>query len=236
MRFLIEFLCRSIFKELVAWEKVNTFVNELKETGKFKPDELWLIRIVAYFSAFIHRNEVRADGTKYITHPLAVAKILVFEFLVFDVDAILAAILHDNAENSGWSWGVMFLVIEKISNEHVADLVFYLSKHRLDEVHVRYYEIMRILRIMRVILIKLADRTHNMRTLEHMKKESRIRKIKETEKFFPSYLVIVAEDILKIENKKLADSIVERHQLSARCESVFKESLKSAKDKLSKSQ
>ena len=232
MRFFIEFLCSSIFKELVAWKEVNAFILELRGLNKFTADELWVMRQAAYFSAFIHRKETRADGSKYITHPLEVAKIVVFELRVFDLETILSAIFHDNAENSGWPWGLIFIIIEKLSTSKVPVFVFFLSKHFIRSVFRAYFYVMITLRELRVILPKVADRIHNLRTLSHMSFSGQDRKLNETRKYFPSLIAIIMEDIQREENKELAQNVENVEQLGIRCQKIFDDALASASDEL----
>jgi (p)ppGpp synthase/HD superfamily hydrolase len=232
MRIFIEFLCRFVFRKLVAWREVNEFVEKVTKTKKFTEKELWIIRIGGYFSAFVHRNENRADGSKYITHPLAVAEIIIFEFQVFDLETILAAIFHDNAENSGWSWGTMFFVMEKISNDRVPSFVFFLSKHYITAFGRVYFEMLYWARIIRVILVKLADRTHNLRTLEFMSIQSQWRKLAETEQYFPSLITIITQDIMLKENEHLAKNVVDAEDLPKRCKAVFDTAFQQAREKI----
>lgn len=234
MRFLIELLCRSIFREPVAWKEINTFVIELGMTNKFTEEELWIIRLGGYFSAFVHRNVKRADGTKYITHPLAVAKIIVFEYLVFDIDVILAAIFHDNAEDSGWPWGAIFFVMEKISNDRVPSLVFFLSKHYILSIRKKYFEILGWLRDVRVLIVKFPDRTHNLRTLGYMSKESQKKKLAETRRYFPDLFVIFREELLNEDNLDFLKNVARGESLADRCESIFMEALISAEKRFAK--
>jgi GTP pyrophosphokinase len=126
-----------------------------------------LIRSALDFSHAAHEGQLRESGAPYVTHPIAVARILTP--LHLDVHAITAALLHDVAEDTN-------VTIEEISTrfgKQVADLVDGLSK--IDKLQFETKEdaqaenfrkmLMAMARDVRVILIKLADRLHNMRTL-----------------------------------------------------------------------
>lgn len=230
MRIFIEFLCRFVFRELVAWKEVHEFVLELKERepGRFTEKELWKIRFVGYFSGFMHHGQTRADGSKYITHPIAVAKVIIFDLKIFDLNMILAAILHDNAEDSGWPWGLVFFLIEILTCELVSLWVFFLSKHVFLQA---YFETIQFLRELCIILIKLADRIHNLRTLEFMPLEKQRRKLLETMTHFPVFLDIIQKDISLEKNAALRQSIDELPRFTSRCEEVFVEAYMEAVEK-----
>jgi len=126
-----------------------------------------LVRRAATFAAAAHDGQFRVSGETYIQHPLEVAKILTE--LELDVITIAAALLHDVAEDTQ-------IGLDKISQEfgkEVAELVDGVTKLNRIEFHSREEEQVENLRKMflamardiRVILIKLADRLHNMRTL-----------------------------------------------------------------------
>jgi GTP diphosphokinase / guanosine-3',5'-bis(diphosphate) 3'-diphosphatase len=132
--------------------------------------------------AAAHDGQTRKSGEPYITHPLAVAGILAE--LRLDLETLCAAILHDTLEDT--SLGRAALVAE--FGEPVADLVDGVTK--LDKLQFRdRYEaaaesfrkmMLAMARDLRVILIKLADRLHNMRTIESMSVDARRRIARET--------------------------------------------------------
>ena len=117
-----------------------------------------------------HGTQLRKDGTPFVTHPLAVARIVADE-LRLDSESIVAALLHDTIEDTG----VTHEQVSKLFSPTVADLVEGVSK--LTRVHYtsKEEEQMENLRKMllamskdiRVILVKIADRLHNMRTMEY---------------------------------------------------------------------
>ena len=129
-----------------------------------------------------HRGQTRKSGEPYITHPVAVARLLADMHL--DPETLAAAILHDTIEDCG----VTKAQLEADFGATVADLVDGVTK--LDKVQFESREaaaaesfrkmLLAMARDLRVILIKLADRLHNMRTLESMSDGSRRRIARET--------------------------------------------------------
>lgn len=132
-----------------------------------------------------HGGQQRASGDPYITHALAVAEILVQ--LRLDPEAIIAAILHDVVEDTS----VSLVDIEKWFGAGVARLVNGVTKMAIIEQHdlnskehLRVENLRKLLLAMaedvRVVLIKLADRLHNMRTLKHLPEAKQRRIAQET--------------------------------------------------------
>lgn len=130
-----------------------------------------------------HKAQIRSSGESYIVHPVAVAKTLAE--MRMDMQSIIAALLHDVLEDSTT---VTKEVIAKKFGVAVADLVDGVTKLSLIEFESRaefQAESFRKMMIamahdIRVILVKLADRLHNMRTLQHLPREKQARIAKET--------------------------------------------------------
>ncbi len=133
-------------------------------------------------SAEAHEGQVRRSGEPYISHPLSVAGILAQ--MRMDTSTLVAALLHDVIEDTE-------LTKEQVVStfgEQVGELVDGVSKLRnMDfaskaEAQAASFHkmIMAMTRDIRVIVLKLADRLHNMRTIHYMKPESRRRKSRET--------------------------------------------------------
>ncbi|MCR4298818.1 MAG: RelA/SpoT family protein, partial [Gallionella sp.] len=135
-----------------------------------KPQDIKHVREAIEFGRAAHQGQTRQSGDPYISHPIAVARILTT--LHLDVQAIIAALLHDVVEDTDTTTEQ----VEKKFGEPVAELVDGLSK--LDRVLFETREdaqaenfrkmLLAMAHDVRVILIKLADRLHNMRTLESM--------------------------------------------------------------------
>ena len=129
-----------------------------------------------------HKLQKRKDGSPYIIHPLAVAQIVAEMGL--DCDAILGALLHDCIEDTDASHEV----IEKIFGPTVAELVEGVTKLTRANFSSSEQAQMENLRKMfmamskdiRVVLIKIADRLHNMRTMQYQTPEKQIQKCRET--------------------------------------------------------
>ena len=138
------------------------------------------------FASKAHKGQKRKSGEAFIAHPLEVAIILAD--LHMDVETICAAILHDTVEDSD-------VTLEQVSetfNESVASLVDGVTKITRIEVENLSDEQAQTIRKMlvamnkdiRVVVIKLADRLHNMRTLESMPPEKQLKIASETSYFY----------------------------------------------------
>ena len=134
------------------------------------------------FADNAHSGQLRKDGSPYITHPLAVAEIVAE--LELDTDSIIAALLHDCIEDTG----VTHEEIAKLFGTTVADLVEGVTKLTRVQYTSKEEEQMENLRKMlmamakdiRVILIKICDRLHNMRTMEYQSPRKQKEKALET--------------------------------------------------------
>lgn len=140
------------------------------------------LRKAYVFSAREHQGQVRKSGEPYLTHPLEVANILVE--LQLDIDTICVGLLHDVVEDTLSS----ISNIREYFGDNVADLVdgvTKISKINFSSTEERQSEnyrklILAMVDDIRVILVKLADRLHNMRTLEHLSPEKQKRISRET--------------------------------------------------------
>ena len=142
-----------------------------------------LIRSAFRFAEEHHRGQNRKDGSPFITHPLAVAQI-VAEELHLDSESIAAALLHDTIEDTD----ATHEDIARTFSPTIADIVEGVSKLTRVQAASKAEEQMENLRKMllamskdiRVILIKMADRLHNMRTMEYQTPEKQKQKSLET--------------------------------------------------------
>ena len=140
------------------------------------------VREAYRFADEAHLGQFRSSGEPYITHPIAVAG-LCAEWKL-DAQAIMAALMHDAMEDCGIPKAEL---IERFGSA-VADLVDGLTK--LDKLHFSTREesqaesfrkmLLAMTRDVRVILVKLADRLHNMRTMESVERDKRVRIAAET--------------------------------------------------------
>jgi len=133
-----------------------------------------------------HRNQLRKDGTPFVTHPIASAMIIVEMGL--DEDSVIAALLHDVVEDTD----VTCEDIEKQFGSSVAVIVEgvtrlsrvqYTSKEEEQMENLRKM-LMAMAKDIRVILIKIADRLHNMRTMEYQSSKKQLEKAFETMRIY----------------------------------------------------
>ena len=153
----------------------------------------------AYSVAFhAHEGQERRDGSKYITHPLAVANILLD--LKMDPDSICASLMHDVLEDCD----VNKKNLNELFGSDVAEIVDGVSKlGKLDITSRSDRDANNLQKMMlamskdaRVILVKICDRLHNMRTIEHLPRSKQLSKSKETiELYGPLALRIGMQDI-----------------------------------------
>ena len=154
----------------------------ISKLGYLKPDEVSLIKQAFHFADAAHLGQYRHSGEPYITHPVAVAELCATWRL--DASSIMAALLHDVIEDTGCTQADL---VGKFGSK-VAELVEGLTK--LDKLEFQSHAeaqaesfrkmFMAMARDVRVILVKLADRTHNMRTLDAVPMEKRRRVAAET--------------------------------------------------------
>jgi GTP diphosphokinase / guanosine-3',5'-bis(diphosphate) 3'-diphosphatase len=151
-------------------------------SGYLKPEDISQLQLAYNFSEQAHEGQFRISGEPYISHPLAVASILAEWHL--DSQALTAALLHDVMEDTS----VTKTEISRNFGKPVADLVDGVSK--LDKIEFESQAeaqaenfrkmLLAMARDVRVILIKLADRLHNMRTLGAVGDDKRRRIARET--------------------------------------------------------
>lgn len=150
--------------------------------GYLPAEKIELVRRAFVIARDAHEGQTRSSGEPYITHPVAVACIIAE--MKLDHEAVMAALLHDVIEDTPYTE-------EQLANEFgssVADIVQGVSK--LDKLKFRTRQeaqvenfrkmILAMTKDIRVVLIKLADRTHNMRTLGSLRPDKRRRIAKET--------------------------------------------------------
>src|SRR6476469_8247154 len=159
------------------------FETLLEKVRNYSPDaDLELLRRAYVFSALEHKGQVRHSGEPYLVHPLEVADLLAD--MKLDVVAVAAGLLHDVVEDT-------LTTPERIAElfgpeiAHVVEGVTKLGAIPFSSSEERQAENFRKMLLamvddIRVILVKLADRLHNMRTLHHLPEERRIKIAQET--------------------------------------------------------
>ena len=158
----------------------------LQRVAAYHPDpDLDIIKKAYVYSAKVHQGQVRKSGEPYLIHPLEVAGILAQ--LRLDEASIVAGLLHDTVEDT-------LATIEEIKElfgdevalivDGVTKLGKFSASQQLSQEEKQAENFRKMLVAMaqdiRVILVKLADRTHNMRTLDHMSEEKQARIAQET--------------------------------------------------------
>ena len=168
-----------------VWADLEQRYRKLEDTVRhYNPSaNFQQIRAAFEFAAKAHGAQMRKDGSPFITHPLAVAQI-VAEELHLDSESIEAALLHDTIEDTS----ATHEDISRLFSPTVADLVEGVSK--LTRIHYTSKEeeqmenlrkmLMAMSKDIRVILIKISDRLHNMRTMEYQTPEKQKQKSFET--------------------------------------------------------
>ena len=159
----------------------NELINKIKSYNKFLNSES--LNKAYNFALNAHQNQIREEGVPYIIHPVAVANILTE--LKLDSATITTGLLHDTIEDTN----VTFETVKKEFGEEVANLVDGVTKISALEDKASNSSkaenfrklILATSKDIRVLLVKLADRLHNMRTINFVKDKKKIvRKAKET--------------------------------------------------------
>src|SRR5215211_7527506 len=158
----------------------------LQQVVAFHPDpDLDILKKAYVYSAKVHQGQLRKSGEPYLVHPLEVAGILAQ--LKLDEASIVAGLLHDTIEDTlATSTEITDLFGPEVAQ--LVDGVTKLSKFSAsaslsqEEKQAENFRkmIIAMAQDIRVILVKLADRTHNMRTLDHMAEEKQVRIAQET--------------------------------------------------------
>src|SRR5512140_428612 len=159
------------------------FENLLEKVRRYSPEpDLELLRRAYVFSALEHKGQVRHSGEPYLVHPLEVADMLAE--MKLDAVAVSAGLLHDVVEDT-------LTTPERIAElfgpeiAHVVEGVTKIGAIQFSSSEERQAENFRKMLLamvddIRVVLVKLADRLHNMRTLQHLPEERRVRIAQET--------------------------------------------------------
>ena len=183
-----------------------TIAELSKSIGTYlQPEQVEKIQRAYQFGAKAHEGQKRASGEPYIHHPLEVAKIL--GDMHMDHQTIVAAILHDVIEDTDTAK----TEIRKRFGKGVAELVDGVSK--LDKIQFESFAeaqasnfrkmLMAMSQDIRVILVKLADRLHNMRTLDVLKPEKQRRIARETLEVYAPIAMRLGINSIRLELEEL---------------------------------
>lgn len=160
----------------MVYETVTDIDQLLDRVRSYQPEaDLSLVRKAYDFSARAHEGQTRRSGEPYVQHPVAVAGVLTL--LKTDVAAVVAGLLHDTLEDTVATPAEL----EREFGKEVVHLVDGVTK--IGKITFRSYEekqaenfrkmVLSMADDIRVVIIKLADRLHNMRTLEHLSEAKR---------------------------------------------------------------
>ena len=164
-------------------ERVGSFFEKLSH--RFKEEDMKRIRAAFELAREAHRDQKRKSGEPYIFHPIAVARI-VAEELELGANPIIAAFLHDVVEDTSYT-------IEDIRDRFGEDVEFLVgvvtkkkkAKYDQSKQVDNYRQILASVHYdIRALLLKLADRLHNMRTLESMRPDKQMKIAGETDYFY----------------------------------------------------
>ena len=184
------------FSEQSLLKLPTSFYKECK--SYLNPNDIKKIQKAYSFAFYAHTGQKRKDGSDYITHPVAVTEILLN--LKMDTDTICAGLMHDVLEDCN----VQKNNLAKIFGDDVAHIVDGVSKlGQIDLQSVADKNANNLQKMalamandVRVVLVKLCDRLHNMRTIEFMPRKKQIQKSKETlDLYGPLALRIGMQDI-----------------------------------------
>src|SRR5271163_474020 len=199
----------------------------LAAVGSYLPaEQIARIREAAEFGASAHKGQKRLSGEPYIAHPVAAASILAD--LHLDADTIIAAILHDVIEDTPTPKDQLAArfgadVAELVDGVTKLDQIKFKSREEAQAESFRKM-LLAMVRDLRVILVKLADRTHNMRTIEAMATARRRAIARETLEIYAP----IAEQ-LGLYNMKLELEDLGFHALYPRRYLVLERALKKAR-------
>ena len=160
--------------------RINDIID--KAQAYLPPEDLEMIEKAYIYSASVHQGQVRLSGEPYLTHPMEVAGILTD--MKMDAATIISGLLHDTIEDT-------LTTAEQIEKEFGKDVAFLvggltkLSRISFGSQEERQSENFRKMILamsadIRILLVRLADRIHNMRTLQYHPKDKRIYIARET--------------------------------------------------------
>lgn len=188
----------------IDFTEIEELNNKIK--AYFPAADIELVKKAFIFSKTAHQGQFRRSGEPYIFHPIGVAEILAD--LRLDLPTIMTGLLHDTVEDTG-------VTLETIETEfgpvvrQLVDGVTKISQMSFRNTHEKQGENVRKMIVamgkdVRVILVKLADRLHNMRTLNHMSYDKQLRIGQETLDIYAPLASRLGINAVKIELEDLA--------------------------------
>lgn len=202
-------MLRYLSTEIMSLE---TMLRRVRKIENIKLDQLNMIEKAYYFAEKAHEGQKRKNGENYFVHPCAVASILIE--LQLDIPTIAAGLLHDTVEDCK---GVTLDVIRQEFSNEIAVLVDGVTK--LDNIEYQDREeqkaenirkmILAMAKDIRVVLIKLADRLHNMRTLCYQSEEKQKNISRETLEIYAAIAHRLGVNSIKSELEDLSFKYLE---------------------------
>ena len=171
-----------------------------------------------------HSSQKRKTGEPYIFHPIAVATIAAKE-LNLDVDSVIAAFLHDVVEDTDWT---MDQILRRFGND-VAFLVRVVTKQKKDKYEMskqldNFKQMLNSVQYdIRALLVKLADRLHNMRTLSSMRPDKQMKIAGETDYFYAPLATRLGLYNVKTELENLSLKFRCPHEYAELCTRIEKD-------------
>ena len=227
----------QVFLDFSDRKLLSPVPKNLYESAKayFSNRELDLLQ-TAYNVAFeAHKDQFRKEGSAYITHPVEVASILIE--LNLDIETVCAGLMHDVLEDSF----IKKSYLEKLFGKDVVaivDGVSNLNKLDFNSIEDRNANNLQKMALamskdIRVIIVKLCDRLHNMRTIEFLPREKQIRKSIETLELYGPIAIRIGMQNIRVELEDLAFRCI--HPMRARMlESAVKQTVGGRKKIISK--
>ena len=201
-------LSNQILLDFSNTKLLTPIPKKLYESAKsyFSKKELDLLQTAYNVSQEAHKDQFRKEGSPYITHPVAVASILID--LNLDVETVCAGLMHDVLEDSF----IKKSYLEKLFGKDIVgivDGVSNLNKLDFDSIEDRNANNLQKMALamskdIRVIIVKLCDRLHNMRTIEFLPREKQIRKSLETLDLYGPIAIRIGMQNIRIELEDLA--------------------------------
>ena len=193
------------FSDKKLLQPIQSGLYELA-SSYFTNTELDLLQIAYSVASEAHKNQFRQEGSPYITHPVAVASILLE--LHLDIETVCAGLMHDVLEDSV----IKKSYLEKLFGKEtliIVDGVSNLNKLDFDSLEDRNANNLQKMALamskdVRVIIVKLCDRLHNMRTIEFLPREKQIRKSIETLELYGPIAIRVGMQDIRVELEDLA--------------------------------
>jgi (p)ppGpp synthase/HD superfamily hydrolase len=209
--------------------------KQFEELLRFKitPSQLDLVMEAYELSKHGHRGQERDNGIRYFEHPKSVALVLIQEFAIYDYEMIIAALLHDVVEDT-YIFGDFDKAFDRTRarfGDWVAECVRLLSKERKERVpdkqeRDRLYFGNLSRADTRIKIVKIADRSHNLRELHNCTPAKKQHYLEETE---AHYLPLV-EEVMSVVSEPLLRKLHEIHkEVEVICEAT-REILKGAKE------